>query len=88
MSTKRSIQYWVIPPEANAEFVANMEDVLDVYSREYDGSQNMKMLQVPRRSYSQSYRNGCPGSGGNGWRTSATSCLLASSMQITGYRGS
>ena len=36
MSTKRSIQYWVIPPEANAEFVANMEDVLDVYSREYD----------------------------------------------------
>jgi len=36
MGTKRSIQYWVIPPEANAEFVANMEDVLDVYSRPYD----------------------------------------------------
>lgn len=36
MSTKRSIQYWVIPPEANAEFVAHMEDVLDVYSRPYD----------------------------------------------------
>lgn len=35
MSTKRSVQYWVIPPEANAEFVANMEDVLDVYSRPY-----------------------------------------------------
>lgn len=37
MSNKRSIQYWVIPPEANAEFVANMEDVLDVYARPYDG---------------------------------------------------
>lgn len=36
MSTKRAIQYWVIPPEADAEFVANMEDVLDVYSRPYD----------------------------------------------------
>jgi hypothetical protein len=36
MSSKRSIQYWVIPPEANAEFVAHMEDVLDVYSRPYD----------------------------------------------------
>lgn len=36
MSTKRSVQYWVIPPEANAEFVANMEDVLDVYCRPYD----------------------------------------------------
>lgn len=38
MGTKRSIQYWVIPPEANAEFVANMEDVLDVYSRPYDAN--------------------------------------------------
>ena len=36
MSTKRSLQYWVIPPEANAEFVAHMEDVLDIYSRPYD----------------------------------------------------
>lgn len=36
MSTKRAIQYWVIPPEADAEFVAHMEDVLDVYSRPYD----------------------------------------------------
>jgi len=36
MSTKRAIQYWVIPPEANAEFAANMEDVLDVYSRPYN----------------------------------------------------
>jgi hypothetical protein len=36
MGTKRSIQYWVIPPEADAEFVANMEDVLDVYCRVYD----------------------------------------------------
>ena len=36
MNTKRHVQYWVIPPEANAEFVAHMEDVLDVYSRPYD----------------------------------------------------
>lgn len=36
MSSKRSIQYWVIPPEASSEFVANMEDVLDIYSRPYN----------------------------------------------------
>lgn len=36
MGTKRATQYWVIPPEADAEFVAHMEDVLDVYSRPYD----------------------------------------------------
>lgn len=38
MGTKRAIQYWVIPPEADAEFVAHMEDVLDVYSRPYDAN--------------------------------------------------
>ncbi len=36
MGTKRAIQYWVIPPEGDGEFVAHMEDVLDVYSRPYD----------------------------------------------------
>ena len=36
--TKRKIQYWVIPPKASREFVANMEDVLDVYSRPYDAA--------------------------------------------------
>jgi hypothetical protein len=34
--TKRKIEYWVIPPEAAGEFVAAMEDVVDVYSRPYD----------------------------------------------------
>ena len=30
------IEYWVIPPEADSEFVANMEEVLEVYERPYD----------------------------------------------------
>jgi DDE superfamily endonuclease len=34
--TKRKIEYWVIPPEADAEFVANMEDVLEIYAKPYD----------------------------------------------------
>jgi hypothetical protein len=29
-------QQWVIPPQANAEFVCAMEDVLDIYTRPYD----------------------------------------------------
>lgn len=32
----RSIEYWVIPPECDAEFVANMEDVLETYEKPYD----------------------------------------------------
>jgi hypothetical protein len=34
--TKRKIQYWVIPPEADSEFVASMEDVLDIYAMPYN----------------------------------------------------
>jgi len=29
-------QQWVIPPQANAEFVCNMKDVLDLYHEPYD----------------------------------------------------
>jgi DDE superfamily endonuclease len=34
--TKRKIEYWVIPPEQDAEFVACMEEVLDTYAAAYD----------------------------------------------------
>jgi hypothetical protein len=34
--TNRKIEYWVIPPEADGEFTAAMEDVLDVYAQPYD----------------------------------------------------
>jgi DDE superfamily endonuclease len=36
--TNRKIEYWVIPPESDAEFVASMEDVLDIYARPYDAN--------------------------------------------------
>ena len=36
--TQRKIAYWVIPPENNAEFVANMEEILEIYERPYDAS--------------------------------------------------
>src|SRR5882672_11298664 len=36
--SQRKIQYWVIPPEANSEFVASMEAVLDTYAQPYDRS--------------------------------------------------
>ena len=34
--TPRKIQYWVIPPKADAEFAAGMENVLELYARPYD----------------------------------------------------
>jgi len=35
--TERKLEYWVIPPEADAEFVAGMEEVLETYAAAYDG---------------------------------------------------
>src|SRR5262249_30840217 len=34
--TNRKIEYWVIPPEADAEFVAHMEEVLATYEKPYN----------------------------------------------------
>jgi hypothetical protein len=36
--TRRKIQYWVIPPKANSEFAASMEDVLETYALPYDAA--------------------------------------------------
>jgi hypothetical protein len=34
--TNQKIEYWVIPPEADAEFTANMEEVLETYEKPYN----------------------------------------------------
>ncbi len=34
--SSRKIQYWVIPPKNDAEFVANMEEVLEIYEKPYN----------------------------------------------------
>ena len=38
------IAYWVIPPTKNAEFVAHMEDILDLYARVYDPMRPVVLL--------------------------------------------
>ena len=37
-------EYWCIPPKHSAEFVAHMEDVLDVYTRAYDADRPLVCL--------------------------------------------
>ena len=37
--TKRMVEYWVIPPQEDAEFVAGMEEVLETYAKPYDPKQ-------------------------------------------------
>ena len=55
--TSRKIQYWVIPPTANGEFVACMENVLETYAQPYAprfpvvcmAAQPVQWLQETRR---------------------------------------
>jgi DDE superfamily endonuclease len=42
-------EQWCIPPEANAEFVWRMEDVLDVYHRPYDPERPLVCLDETSR---------------------------------------
>ena len=56
--TKRKIEYWVIPPEQDAEFVACMEEVLETYATAYDpkhpvlcmDEQPIQLLKETRKS--------------------------------------
>ena len=64
--TKRKIEYWVIPPESDAEFVANMEEVLETYSRRYDSAcpvlcmdeQPVQLLKETRKPIPATVRHG------------------------------
>src|SRR5881409_4467755 len=58
--TKRKIEYWVIPPEQDAECVACMEEVLETYAQAYDpqhpvlcmDEQPVQLLKETRVPYS------------------------------------
>ena len=54
---------WVIPPEANAAFVANMEDVLEVYTRPHDPNAPSFAWTRPRSNWSPK-RDADPGEAG------------------------
>jgi len=55
--TQWKIQYWVIPPKENGQFVANMENVLEIYKRPNDerypvvcmDEQPVQLLVIPQR---------------------------------------
>lgn len=47
---------WCIPPKANAAFVCQMEDVLDVYKRPYDLKRpQICMDEMPKQLLAEKY---------------------------------
>jgi hypothetical protein len=60
---------WCIPPEANAEFVCRMEDVLEVYKRPYDPQRPVVCLDETSRQLLADTRAPLPCAPGQAVRT-------------------
>ena len=64
-------KYWCIPPQANAEFVAAMEDVLEVYQRPFDALRPLVCLDEAAKQLVAETRTRIPGGPGQAQRVDA-----------------
>ncbi len=83
---------WVIPPQANAEFVRAMEDVLEVYTRPSDPSRPVVCLDETREQLVAETRTPLPAEPGQPARTDheyerwGTANLFMTFEPLTGQR--
>jgi len=90
--TKRKIQYWVIPPESDSEFVASMEDVLDIYARPYHESipvlcmdeQPVQLLKEIRTPFSATQKQAKRVD--YEYERAGTACLFMFTEPLSGWR--
>jgi len=90
--TNRKIQYWVIPPESDSEFVASMEDVLDIYALPYNESipvvcmdeQPVQLLNEKRRSIPATQRHAKRVD--YEYERAGTACLFMFTEPLSGWR--
>ena len=66
--TNRKLEYWVIPPEADAEFVAHMEAVLDVYAQPYDPTRPTLCMDEQPVQFQRESRPSLPATANHGQR--------------------
>jgi hypothetical protein len=90
--TQRKIQYWVIPPEANSEFVANMEDVLETYARPYDAAFPVVCMDEQPVQLLKETRSPIPASKDHARRVdyeyerAGTACIFMFAEPLSGWR--
>jgi len=90
--TRRKIQYWVIPPEANSEFVACMEDVLETYATPYDAAfpvvcmdeQPVQLLKETRVPIAASKDH--PRRADYEYERAGTACIFMFAEPLSGWR--
>jgi hypothetical protein len=85
-------KYWCIPPKANAEFVAAMEDVLDVYQRVFDKIRPLVCLDEASKQLVAETRKAIPSKPGQAKRIDAeyrrcgTASVFMLSVPLEGKR--
>ena len=90
--TNRKIDYWVIPPEADSEFVASMEAVLDTYAKPYNESipvvcmdeQPVQLLNEVRASIPATKKH--PKRVDYEYERAGTACLFMFTEPLSGWR--
>jgi len=90
--TKRKIQYWVIPPEADSEFVASMEEILDTYAMPYNAlipvlcmdEQPVQLLKETRTSIAATKKHARRVD--YEYERAGTACLFMFAEPLSGWR--
>ena len=91
--TKKKIEYWVIPPESDAEFVASMEDVLATYAMPYDKTvpvicmdeQPVQLLKETRQAISATINH--PQRVDYEYERAGTASIFMFTEPLSGWRG-
>ena len=90
--TRRKIQYWVIPPEANSEFAACMEEVLETYAMPYNAARPVVCMDEQPVQLLKETRVPIPGSKDRPRRVdyeyerAGTACIFMFSEPLLGWR--
>ena len=90
--TPRKIQYWVIPPESDAEYAAGMEEVLETYAAPLDPEVPVVCMDEQPVQLLKETRTPIPATKGHGKRVdyeyerAGTACLFLFCEPLSGWR--
>jgi len=90
--TKRKVQYWVIPPEADAEFIASMEEILDTYEEPYDADHPVLCMDEQPVQLHKETRTSIPATKRHARRVDyeyercGTACIFMFTEPLSGWR--
>jgi len=90
--TKRKIQYWGIPPEEAAEFIASMEEILDTYEEPYDADRPVPCMDEQPVQLHKETRKPIPATRNHARRVDyeyercGTACVFMFTEPLAGWR--